>query len=181
MIMLFLEFFVWGCWFVTLGLFIQTRGFNDYLGWAYSTTNWAAIVSPFFIGMIADRFFSAQKVLGIMHLLGAVLMVAAAQAGSAQTFVVLLLAYAVTYMPTLTLVNAIAFNQMTNIDKEFPPIRTLGTLGWIVAGLLISAFGISESTTPMYMAAAVAAVLGVYVLLPAVHPSALGWQESDSP
>jgi len=179
MVMMFLQFFVWGAWFVTLSIYIKTRGFNEYLGWAYSTTNWAAIVSPFFIGMVADRFFPAQKVLGVMHLLGAALMVAAARAVSAQAFVGLLLAYALTYMPTLALVNAVAFNQMTNIDKEFPPIRTLGTIGWIVAGLLISLFGLSETATPMYMAAAAAAVLGVYsFFLPATPPRSAGKKAS---
>ena len=182
-VMMFLQFFIWGAWFVTMGTFLgKGLGFEGTdIGSAYSTTAWAAIVSPFFIGMIADRFFPAQIVLGVMHLLGAVLMYVASTMTTPGTFFWVLLAYALCYMPTLALVNAISFHQMTNPEKEFPPIRVLGTLGWIVAGLMIMALGrarltnIEATAIPMRMAAACSLLLGVYsFFLPNTPPKATG-------
>ncbi len=139
-IMMFLEFFIWGAWAVTLGSYLgKGLGFDGVaIGGAYSTTAWAAIVSPFFIGMIADRFLPAQIALGVLHLLGAALMYWATTVTDPLLFFWVLLGYALCYMPTLALINAISFNQMTDIGKQFPGIRVWGTIGWIVAGLVIS-------------------------------------------
>ncbi len=136
--MMFGEFFIWGAWFVTLWRYLSAMEFDGVqIGAAYSTTAWAAIITPFFVGMIADRFFSAEKVLGMLHLFGAgVLYYASTVVEPAICFWVLL-AYALCYMPTLALVNAISFNQMTDPEREFPHIRVLGTIGWIVAGVLV--------------------------------------------
>lgn len=179
-IMMFLQFFVWGAWYVTMGSYLGKAGLNfsgPAIGAAYSATSWAAVVSPFFIGMIADRFFSAQKVLGVMHLLGAALMYYVSTVTSPALFFWAVLAYSLTYMPTLALVNAIAFNQMTSTEKEFPAIRVLGTLGWIVAGLAIAFIGsvrgasIEATAIPMKIAAGVALLMGLYsFLLPDTPP-----------
>ncbi len=188
-IMMFLEFFIWGAWAVTLGTYLDAGlGFSGAaIGSAYSTTAWAAIVSPFFIGMVADRFFPAQIVLGLMHLVGAGLMYWASQATDPVTFFWVLLAYALCYMPTLALVNAISFHEMTDVAKQFPGIRVLGTIGWIVAGLVISfvigpvfrsrlgATPPDATRLPLYMTVAASVVMGLYSFtLPNTPPKGKG-------
>lgn len=175
-VMMFLQFFVWGAWFVTLGTYLTSIKFQGTdIGSAYSTTAWAAIISPFFIGMIADRFFDAEKVLGVMHLLGAVLMYYASTITQPALFFWVLLAYAICYMPTLALVNAISFNQMTDLQKEFPPIRVLGTLGWIIAGIVISIMKAEATVLPMQMAAGASVAMGIYsFFLPKTPPRSAG-------
>ena len=138
-LMMFLEFFIWGAWFVTLGTFLlqnlETSGTQ--VGVAFLTQSIGAIVAPFIIGLIADRYFSAQYILAALHLAGAVLLWLASGAGDFEAFYPFILVYMILYMPTLALVNAISFRQMKDPSKEFPPIRVLGTLGWIVAGVTI--------------------------------------------
>jgi len=141
--MMFLEFFIWGAWFVTLGTYLSqslSAGDAD-IGKAFGTQSWGAIVAPFIIGLIADRYFSAQKILGILHLGGAALMYFLSTAGNFNSFFPLLLGYMILYMPTLALVNSVSFNQLKDPEKEFSPIRVFGTIGWIVAGLLIGFMG----------------------------------------
>lgn len=137
--MMFLEFFVWGAWFVTMGTFLlnnlHTSGTQ--VGYAYLTQSIGAIVAPFIVGLIADRFVAAQIILGLLHLAGALLLWLAGSAANFDGFYPLLLVYMILYMPTLALVNSISFRQMQDPSKEFPAIRVLGTLGWIVAGLTI--------------------------------------------
>jgi nucleoside transporter len=175
-IMMFLQFIVWGCWYVTMGTYLTSIGFQGTsVGFAYSSTAWGAILAPFLVGMVADRFFPAQIVLGVAHLIGAVLMYFVSQTTEQGTFFVLLLAYAITYMPTLALVNAIAFHQMKSPEREFPSIRVLGTLGWIVAGLVIGWMGIEATAKPMAFAAACSVVLGLYSFtLPNTPPRSKG-------
>ncbi|MBE7560022.1 nucleoside permease [bacterium] len=188
-IMMFLEFFIWGACAVTLATYLGKHlQFSDVaIGGAYSTWNWAAIVSPFFIGMVADRFFPAQVVLGILHLLGAVLMYWASQVSEPGPFFWVLLAYTLTYMPTLALVNAISFHQMTDVAKQFPGIRVMGTIGWIVAGLAISyvvgpifrsrlgATPVDATRLPLYLSAAASLALGLYSFtLPHTPPKGKG-------
>lgn len=138
--MMFLEFFIWGGWFVTLGTFLLTslKTTGTQVGVAYLTQSIGAIIAPFIVGIIADRFFSAQVILGVLHLAGAVLLWLAGSSGNFDSFYPLVLIYMILFMPTLALVNSISFRQMTEPSKQFPPIRTLGTVGWIVAGLIIS-------------------------------------------
>lgn len=176
-VMMFIQFFVWGVWFVTLGTYLgkEGLGFLDKdIGNAYSTTNWAAIVSPFFIGMVADRFFSAEKVMGILHLLGGLILYYLSTITDPGKFFFIALAYALCYMPTLALVNAISFHQMSDPGKQFPGVRVLGTIGWIVAGFVASYLG--ESTNRPIIAAAVASILlGVYSFtLPNTPPKSHG-------
>lgn len=139
-VMMFLEFFVWGAWFVTLGTFLgnNLHANNLQIGSAFSTQSFGAIIAPFIIGLIADRYFNAEKILGILHLSGVVLMYQMYCSSDFTAFYPYVFIYMIVYMPTLALVNSVAFNQMKNPEKEFGFIRAFGTLGWIVAGLLIS-------------------------------------------
>ncbi|GAA4909286.1 nucleoside permease [Mucilaginibacter defluvii] len=138
--MMFLEFFIWGGWFVNLGTYLikNFKSSGSEVGAAYLTQSIGAIVAPFIIGLIADRFFSAQKILGVLHLLGGLLLWRASTSEGFTAFYPNILIYMILYMPTLALVNSVAFRQMDNPQKQFPPIRVLGTLGWIFAGFLVS-------------------------------------------
>ncbi len=138
--MMFLNFFVWGAWFVTLGTFV-TMDLNAsglQMSNVYSTQSWGAIIAPFIIGLIADRYFNAEKILAVLHLVGAVLMYQMYQATDIQLFYPYVLAYMILFMPTLALINSVSFRQMKNPEKEFSVIRIWGTIGWIAAGLSIS-------------------------------------------
>lgn len=139
-VMMFLEFFIWGGWFVTLGTFLGTnlKADGGQIGQVFSTQSWGAIIAPFIIGLIADRYFNAEKILGVLHIAGAVLMYQMYNAPDIAAFYPYVFVYMVLYMPTLALVNSVSFNQMKDPEKEFSTIRLFGTLGWIVAGLLIS-------------------------------------------
>ncbi|HAT63835.1 MAG TPA: MFS transporter [Flavobacteriaceae bacterium] len=181
--MMFLEFFIWGGWFVTMGTFLGNNlsASGAETGMAYSTQSWGAIIAPFIIGLIADRFFNAEKILGVLHLIGAVLMYQMSQATDFAVFYPYVLGYMIAYMPTLALVNSVSFNQMKDPSKDFPLIRVWGTIGWIVAGLLISfAFqwdsleniGQGMLSNTFLMTAIASAVLGVFsFLLPKTPPS----------
>ncbi len=138
--MMFLEFFIWGGWFVTLGTFLGNNlsANGDQVADVFSTQSWGAIIAPFIIGLIADRFINAEKILGALHIAGAFLMYQMYNAGTISVFYPYVLGYMILYMPTLALVNSVSFNQMKNPEKEFSGIRVWGTIGWIVAGLLIS-------------------------------------------
>ncbi len=184
-IMMFLQFFIWGGWFVTLGSFLGNNlGANGAeTAMAYSTQSWGAIVAPFIIGLIADRYFNAEKILGILHLIGAILMYLMSSATDFSTFYPYVLGYMIAYMPTLALVNSVAFNQMKNPTKEFPFVRVFGTIGWIVAGLIISlAFGwdsiqnIEQGflSNTFLMVAIASAILGMYSFtLPKTPPTVI--------
>jgi nucleoside transporter len=147
-IMMFLQFFLWGAWFVTLGPFMNSRGMSGTdIGNAYTTAPIAAIIAPFFLGMVADRFFASQRVMAVLHILGgALLMLAPTVAGdmsgsanaNAWPFLAVLLAHMLCYMPTLGLSNTVAFNAMNNPEKQFPLVRVWGTIGWIVAGFVVA-------------------------------------------
>jgi len=138
--MMFLEFFIWGAWYVTLGtfLFYNLHASGAQTGSVFSTQSWGAMIAPFIIGLIADRFFNAEKILAVLHLVGAVLMYQMYNATEISVFYPYVLGYMILFMPTLALVNSISFNQMDDPEKEFSSIRVWGTIGWIVAGLLIS-------------------------------------------
>ena len=137
---MFLEFFIWGAWFVTLGTFLGTnlKASGAETATVFSTQSWGAIIAPFIIGLIADRYFNAERILGVLHLVGAFLMYQMYQSSDLSSFYIYVFSYMVLYMPTLALVNSVAFNQMKDPEKEFSSIRVWGTIGWIVAGLSIS-------------------------------------------
>ena len=175
-VMMLLEFLIWGAWFVTMGTYLGNLGFTGgQIGNAYITTAIAAIISPIFVGMIADKFFPAQRILGILHLAGAALMYWVSTITSPGLFFWALLAYALCYMPTLALANAIAFNQMKDSEKEFPVIRAIGTLGWIVVGLFIGFSRLEATNVPMLIAAGTSLLLGLYAFaLPNTPPKGAG-------
>lgn len=139
-VMMFLQFFIWGGWFVTLGTFLgrTLEASGGQIGMAYATQSWGAILAPFVVGLIADRFVNAERLLAILHLGGAVLLYQLYRAEDFATFYPLVLCYMVVYMPTLGLVNAVAFRQLSDPAAQFSRVRVWGTLGWIVAGLVIS-------------------------------------------
>jgi nucleoside transporter len=174
--MMFLEFFVWGAWYVTVGNYMTAIGMSDVIYWAYAVGPIGAIVSPFFLGMVADRFFSTEKVLAALHLIGGVAMFfapVAAEAGNAVGFIVLLLIHMLCYMPTVGLANALAFHHITDQEKYFPIIRVFGTIGWIVAGVIVSAvLGADQTGVPLRVAGIAGVVMGFYAYtLPHTPPS----------
>jgi len=179
-VMMFLQFFVWGAWYVTAPNYLGTIGFGagDF-GWTYSVGPIAGMITPFFVGMVADRFFSAQRVLGVLHLLGAGLMWLAMQkmtAGGTPTEINwIFFGYMLTYFPTLALTNTIAMKNMSDPQKEFPGIRVLGTIGWIAAGLTLTWLGIETNISMFELTAVSALVLGLLsFLLPDTPPSQEG-------
>ncbi len=175
-VMMFLQFFIWGTWFVTMGTYLFKIGFDGLdVGQAYSAIPIGAIISPFFIGMIADKYFPAEKVLAAMHLIGGAILYWVSTIVSPNYFFWVLLLYALCYMPTLALVNAICFNQMKDPGKQFPYVRVLGTLGWIIASGLISKLYLEDTSVPLKMAAGVSVLMGLFSFsLPKTPPKSKG-------
>ncbi len=162
-LVMFLEYFTWGTWYVTLGTFLMEafQASAVQVGSAYANLSIAAAVSPVFVGLVADRYFSAQRVLGTLHLAGAVVLAALGQTASYGTFWWLLLLYTLLYMPTMALVNAITFRHLDDGGKSFPYIRVFGTVGWIAVGLLIGYLGLESSRAMFNLGACASLLLGV--------------------
>lgn len=177
-IMMFLEFFLWGAWYVTMGPYLASLNMSGgYIGWAYSLGPIAAIVSPFFLGMVADRFFATERVLAAMHLVGGVALLAApvAMQQAPSLFLVAVLIHMLCYMPTLGLTNTLAFRNMSNQEKQFPLIRVWGTIGWIAANWVISKAQFDTDANMFYVAGGSAILLGIYSFtLPHTPPPAKG-------
>ncbi len=171
--MMFLEYFIWGAWYVTVGTWLgRTQHFTGtQIGLVAGTTAVGAIVSPFLAGWLADRFFATQHLLALLHAAGAALLYLAAGCSSFMPIYWLVLAYACLYMPTLALTNSLAFRQMQDTGAEFGPIRVLGTAGWIVAGLLVGGLGLEATAMPLRLAAAASLTLALYAFtLPHTPP-----------
>src|SRR5947209_10924526 len=165
--MMFLQYFVWGAWSVTMGTWLErTLHFSgEQIGLAYGTTAVAAMISPFFVGMVADRFFATERLLAILHVIGGFVIFWASTQTSFVPFYLVLLAYTLCYMPTLALTNSLSFRQMNDPGREFPGVRVLGTIGWIVAGLIVGTLGLEATAMPMRLAAIGYIVLGIFCLL----------------
>lgn len=183
--MMFLEFFIWGAWYTAVAVYMTANGMEDLTHWPFTVNPIAAIAAPFFVGLIADRYFATEKVLGTLHILGAIFMFLTPFAsGAPLLFILLLLAYNLCYMPTMSLANTLAFHNMEDQEKQFPIIRVFGTVGWIVAGLIVSfvlgafvAEGLQPEQTamPLYLASGASLLLGIFSFsLPHTPPPAAG-------
>jgi nucleoside transporter len=181
--MMFLQFFIWGAWYTTIAVYMTNHGMERLTFWPYTVNPIAAIVAPFFLGLVADRYFATEKVLGVLHLLGGLILLAVPRfIGQPTTFILLLLLYNLCYMPTLGLANSLAFHHIQSQEQQFPLIRVFGTVGWIVAGLFISLVlsgmmtAVPETTAwPLYTAGIASVVLGVFCFtLPHTPPRGAG-------
>jgi nucleoside transporter len=179
-LMMFLQYFVWGAWYVTLGTYLShatgadgARVFSDsFVGDAYGTAAIAAMIAPMFVGMIADRFFATERLLCVLHLAGAAILYYLSAIRDPMLFYGMSLAYFLTYMPTLALTNSLSLHHLAEPAREFPAVRVLGTIGWIVAGLLVGSLYIESTTTPMVIAAGAQFLLALFSLaLPHTPPS----------
>ena len=184
-IMMFLQFFVWGAWYTSIAVYMTAEGMGGLTHWPFTVNPIAAIAAPFFLGLVADRYFSTEKVLGVLHILGGLVLLTVPQfSGAPVVFVLLLLLYNLCFMPTLGLANSLAFHHIADQEKQFPLIRVFGTIGWIGAGLFVSLVlrmfvtggSLPEQTPlPLYTAAVTSLVLGLYSFsLPHTPPPAVG-------
>ncbi|MCY9544101.1 MFS transporter [Paenibacillus alvei] len=164
-VMMFMQFFVWGAWYATAGLALSKYGLSSIIGTAYSVGAIASIIAPFFLGMIVDRFFASEQVMGLLHCVGGLLLWVVGkqvEAGSGTTLLWILFLYMLCYMPTLALSNNVAFHHIADAAKTFPMIRVFGTIGWIVAGILIGQLGYSDSSVIFYISAIASVLQGVF-------------------
>ena len=174
-IMMFLEYFIWGSWYVTLGTWLGSslHFTGQKIGLAAGTTAVGAMIAPFFVGLIADKLFATQRVLAVLHLLGGALLFAASQQSAFSRIYMILLLYCLCFMPTLALTNSLAFRQMRDPKEEFGPIRVLGTAGWIVGGLLVGSLRLESTARPLQLAATLSILMAIYCLtLPDTPPLA---------
>ena len=179
--MMFLQYFIWGAWYVTLGTFLgmSLKFDGPQIGLIYGTVAVGAMISPFFVGMIADRFFASERVLGILHLLGGVFLLIVSQISDFGLFYAVILLYTIAYMPTIALTNALSFHQMEDPGKQFPGVRVFGTIGWIIAGVLVGLLQVEDQAIPLQIAAAGSVVLGIYSFsLPHTPPKHKGEKPS---
>ncbi|MDQ6989385.1 MAG: MFS transporter [Mariprofundaceae bacterium] len=200
-VMMFLQFFVWGAWYVTVGNYMKTIQMSEAIDWAYTVGPLAAILSPFFLGMVADRFFATERVLAVMHILGGVAIFLAPEATQWRLsgpsvllgalnllglrpehapFIGVLFLHMLFYMPTLGLTNTLAFHNLVDRERQFPIVRVFGTLGWIAANIVVSRIlHADETALPLQIAGGAAVLLGLYSLtLPHTPPPAAGKEVS---
>lgn len=171
--MMFLQYFIWGAWYVTMGTYMRDHlsSTGDQIGSAYMSLAIATMISPFFIGMVADRFFAAQKLMGILHIFGGILLFLATRITDNDSFYWVILLYSLMYTPTIALSNSVAFYQMSDAGKQFPWIRVFGTIGWIAAGISIDQLGIGSGNGTFTMASMASIFLGIYsFVLPNTPP-----------
>ncbi len=179
-VMMFAQYFIWGAWAPTLGNYMQTIDMGASINWAYSLGPISAIIAPFFTGMIADRFFDSEKVLGVLCLIAGLAMIAIPGYAGTGLFLPLLFVHAICYFPTLGLTASLAFHHLTNQEKEFPVVRVFGTIGWFIAGVVIGKLLMADSTSlPLYIGGGAAVFLGIYSFtLPKTPPPMAGQKTS---
>lgn len=176
-VMMFLNYVIWGAWYVTLSTYLtQTLRFSGTeTGAVFGTAALSCMISPFFVGLIADRYFAAERVLSALHLIGAVLLYLVSQATSFGAVYGLLLTYCLCYFPTIALTNSLTLRNIKDAASQFPLIRVLGTLGWISSGLIVGFMKVEDSSTPFLLAAGFSLVMSVFSLtLPHTPPAAKG-------
>jgi nucleoside transporter len=181
--MMFFEYFIWGAWYVTMGTYmseyLQSSGVQ--IGAAYGALAIATMISPFFVGIVADRYFAAQRIMGVLHLIGAAILYLATRISDNGIFYWVILLYSLLYMPTIALSNSIAFSRMSDPGKQFPWIRVFGTAGWIMSGLLIGYLGIEKTPYTFYLAGAASFILGLLsFILPKTEPKGKTASPSDA-
>jgi len=181
--MMFLQYLTWGTWFVSLSAYLSANTGEagkqifpeGFVGRAYGTAAIAAMIAPFFVGMIADRFFATQHVLAVLHIVGAGILYYLSTVETPGLFYGVMLAYFLCFMPTLALTNSISFHHLPNPGRQFPGIRVLGTISWICAGQLTGAMGWGTSNTAMQVASGFSLLLGIYCFfLPHTPPKNVG-------
>ncbi|MFP4096925.1 MAG: nucleoside permease [Cyclobacteriaceae bacterium] len=181
--MMFLEYLVWGAWYVTLGTYLGTtlEFEGSQIGLAYGAFAIAAMISPFFVGMVADRFFPTERVLAVLHFAGAGLLFWLAQIEEFNLFYPVIIAYTLCFMPTIALTNSLSFQHMDNPGEEFPGVRVLGTISWIIIGLVVGFLDIEAMNTPILIASGASVIMGLYSLtLPHTPPKSKGQKASVS-
>lgn len=174
-LMMFAQYFVWGAWWVPFGTYLSNHGLDAWIGTIFSTQGFAAIAAPLFVGAIVDRYFAAEKTMGVLHLLGGAALIALSFVGADPALMFsVTLGVLICYMPTIALSNTVAFNAMTDTERQFPGVRVFGTLGWIVAGLIVGALLHAERTAlPIQIAAGASILYGLYSFtLPNAPPRA---------
>lgn len=186
-VMMFFQFFIWGAWYTSIAIYMSSEGMGNLTHWPYTVNPISAIIAPFFVGLIADRYFSTERVLGTLHIAGAFFMFLVPLASNTPLFFILLIfGHCLCYMPTLSLSNSITFHHINDQQSEFPIIRVFGTMGWIAAGLVVS-FGLGifisdglkpeQTSLPLYLSALFSLLLGLYAFtLPHTPPKG-----SDTP
>ncbi len=181
--MMFLQFFIWGAWYVAIAVYMRAEGMAGLTHWPFTVFPVAAIVAPFFLGLVADRYFPSEKVFGSLHILGGITMfIIPSTTANPVLFILMLLLFSLFYTPTMGLANSLSFHNIESQENQFPKIRVFGTIGWIVAGLLISFVlaGLTDLTVeatpiPLYTSGAASLLLGLYSFtLPHTPPPARG-------
>jgi nucleoside transporter len=176
-IMMFLQFFVWGAWYGQMSKYLteQLHATGDQVGNSYASFSIAMIVAPFFVGMLADRFFRAERVLGVLNILGAAILFFLTRINNPDTFYWVMLIYCLTFAPTIALTSSIAMRHMSIPEKEFPAIRVFGTVAWIAVVNLVGFMGVGDKVTIFQISMISAAILGVFsFFLPPTPPVTSG-------
>jgi nucleoside transporter len=166
-IFMFLQYFIWGAWYVSLGAYLANvlKFSEQQIGTTYGAFAIGAMISPFFVGLIADRYFASEKLLAVLGILGGVLMLALTRVGEFGSFYLLLIAYCATFAPTLALGNSLSLHHLADAKQDFPRVKIFSAIGWIAGGITLSLLKGEQSTTQFYLAGASSIVLGLFSLL----------------
>ena len=177
-VFMFLQYFIWGSWYVSMGTYLaKTLGFEGgQIGLAYGAFAIGAMISPFFVGLIADRFFASEKLLAFLGVAGGLLLFALPKLTTFGAFYPVLILYCASYVPTLALGNSLSLHHLADARRDFPIVKTLSAVGWIAGGVTLSLLLKGEqSAIQFYLAGAVSIALGLFSLcLPHTPPKKTG-------